>query len=91
MEYHSYASLNKTINDQYLKDKEKNNSNNKQYSQNQIQTFNKLLKAYNKPNPNNLIDFMSKAVNVNVPDKPNPYAYYDNIDNYVYLSKNYEF
>ena len=89
MEYHSYESLNKTINDQYLK--EKKEGNNKQYSKNQLQAFNKLLNAYNKPNTKNLADFMSKAVNVNVPDKPDPYSYYNNLDKYVYLSKDYEF
>ena len=88
MEYHSYESLNKTINEQYFKEKKQGNS---QYSQNQLQTFNKFLSAYNKPNVKNLADFMSKAVNVNVPDKPDPYAYYNNVDKYVYLSKDYEF
>ena len=91
MEYHSYESLNKTINDQYLKEKKQGNNNQQKYSQNQLQAFNKFLSAYNKPNAANLADFMSKAVNANVPDKPDPYAYYNNVDKYVYLSKNYDF
>jgi len=81
MEYHTYQSLYDTINRQYPRDKQ---ASGKQTSTTEKQQtdklYNQLLGFYNNPN----FDKIKTAI---VPEvkKENK----DDIDNYVYIAKNY--